>query len=745
MHPELNSRIKLLGVAIGLIFLTSCASTPRPHTAEVEARDIVATEAVIEKNQIDDDTEASLGEAPDTRTLRAEDIHRDRARYFNQQSQNQIDRAAQVDSALSSAEYYIQAQDFPSAARAATQLYDDTLSNIQKDRLTVINAYIAHANRDYFTAISLLRPLWSRLPEPTEPEPIEPETTEFNTLEEGSELAQISIPEFPELSTQQIDALLLASFSYQALGDYESALGLLITRERSLTGSARSETTRYIWQVIRSVPMVQRQSIFERTQNLLVRNRIEQSLSATLAPIARAPQQFGQWHKESKGKEKQTLNQLWTPSSPRDIAVLLPITSKFNKAALAVKDGINYQHEANLSPYRPQIRFYDIGDAPYAATQYYTAALQSGADFVIGPLGKDYANQISRYLGHRPPTLLLGGDTPLDTKTSRFTMSPEMEGARVAERAWSDGHLSAALVITDTPASRRTVNAFNQKWHSLGGKVSKTVFYSAEQFDHSVELKELFDINQSHARHNKISEVLDFKPKFSAYLRSDIDFIFMIANTDAGRLIRPQVNFFSGSKVPVYSTSSIFNGIQDEVNNFDLNATQFPVMPWVLKSEQVAPYAGQLNMLFALGSDAYSIAASFQELRRNSNLAINGSTGQVSINNDGEASYQPVWATFNDGLVVPIETLGLDISPLSTPNHEPLDNLNVKGTYNDSTYNSQTWDRQNDARKKGQGEYQRRRNSYQERLNDDREKTINPDTGFKNDQEDSEDGLRRSR
>jgi len=705
--------MKLFCIVVGVIFLASCSSVPTQPNATVEAREIVVTEPITENTQTSDNRPDEPVTPAENRfdkpALTAQDLNSDRGEYFEQQSENQDGLGRQVDSALSAAEYYIQAQNYLDAERAATGLNSEALNEVQTDRLDIINAYVAYSKSEYVRAISILKPLWSR-----EPELIIELAEEENIVEAGvdgefEEIVLPIIPELPTLSTQQVDALLLGSFSYQALGDYDSAIDALITRERSLTGQSRSETTRYIWQVITSLPLERRQIIFDSTQYPLVRNRIEQSLNAQLAPVAQEPQQFSQWRRDQKGLTKQAVNDTWDASSPRNIAVLLPITSKFNKAAQAVKDGINYQHEANDSPYRPELRFYDIGDQPAMAAQYYSSALRSGADFIIGPLGKDYANQISnfdvdqygesQYGLARTATLLLGGDTPLNASTSRFTLSPEMEGTRVAERAWRDGHLSAGLLVTDTSNSRRIVAAFTRKWQRLGGKISELVRYSPEQYDHSVELKQLFNINQSQNRYDQISQALGYKPKFSAYQRSDIDFILMIANTETGRLIRPQVNFFSGSKVPVYATSSIFNGIQDEVNNFDLDGTRFPVMPWVLKSAEVAPYAGQLNMLFALGSDAYSVAANYQELRNDSSLAINGNTGQVSIGNYGETNYQPIWATFKEGKVVPFETLGLDINPLTPLNDGVIDNQNVNGNYNDSTYNSQTWDKQNRLRR----------------------------------------------
>jgi outer membrane PBP1 activator LpoA protein len=691
MHLQLNSRTKLLGIVATTSLLASCASTSPQNPAKVEAREIVATAPVSTK--VDDRWSIPIKNRFGNQTLRAEELNSSRAEYYGQQSQTENSRGAQVDATLSAAEYYIQAQNFSAAERASAELYYDTLDTVQADRLTVINAYVAYSKEQHVKSISLLKPLWERVTEAANVEIVDQPD------------ALPTIPEQAKLSVQQVDALLLGSFSFQTLGDYDSAIAALVKRERSLEGNTRSETTRYIWQVINSLPIQRRQMIFDSTQNDLVKNRIEQSLTTVSSSTPERPQQFTQWREEVNTLGKQTVDDSWSNDSPRSIAILLPITSKYNVAAQAVKDGIDYQHNANGSQFRPQLRYYDIGENPSSSSHYYAAAVQSGADFIIGPLGKDYANQISSYAASgRTSTLLLGGDTILNGATYRFTMSPEMEGTRVAERAWKDGHLSAGLLVTDTDVSRRTVSAFSRKWTSLGGKINDTVTYSPKQYDHSVELKQLFDINQSEYRYRQLSKTLGFKPRFTAYQRLDIDFILMIANTETGRLIRPQVNFFSGSNIPVYATSSIFNGLQDKVNNIDLDGTQFPVMPWVLKSANVAPYAGQLNMLFALGTDAYSIAASYQKLRQDDSLAINGNTGQISIGGYGETVYQPIWATFKQGEVVPIETLGLDITPLETPNGSPLNSQNVNGTYNDSNYNEDTWDPQNRIQKKSENQ-----------------------------------------
>jgi len=254
--------------------------------------------------------------------------------------------------------------------------------------------------------------------------------------------------------------------------------------------------------------------------------------------------------------------------------------------------------------------------------------------------------------------------------------------------------------MSSSKNSQRVADAFSKTWLSLGGKISKTVRYSPERFDHSAELKQLFGIYESEARRVKLGNTLGYKPKFSPYKRPDIDFVFMIADNDAGRILRPQINFYGGVSMPVYSDSTIFNGIQNSAENLDLERTQFPVMPWVLQSANVAPYAGQLNQLYALGMDTYRLAGNYQRVKKDPNIAINGSTGQLNINNNGVIDFQPVWASFKDGEAVATDTLGIDISPLLSPADElERQSADRNPSNNNASYDDSNWDARRSSRK----------------------------------------------
>ncbi|NND00784.1 MAG: hypothetical protein HKN85_11445, partial [Gammaproteobacteria bacterium] len=532
-----------------LVLLAGCASQPASQRPQVEDRQVMQERPMPTSDY-------PVSEADQATPYNEQRYQIERAEYYGRLADRRGDQSVEesINAALSAAEFYIQADDMTRAAQSIDKLdsrpFSVQLSVQQRNRYEIILAYTEYARREYRVALNRLQSVFTRV---------------------GNQGAS----DVDESSNRQlVDAMLLGSFCYQELQEYGSAIELLIEREALLFGAPRAETSRYIWQVINNLSIQQRQAVIESTANPLVRNRFEQSMQGQVREAVTAPGQFDQWRDSAITDSKNLVNERWSASTPKMIAVLLPISSRFGKAALAVKDGIEYQHSLNLSPYRPRLDFYDIGSNPLDASQYYAAARRNGADLIIGPLGTEYANQITESANtyqydsvsgydireYQPPTILLGGDQPMGDHFSRLSMSPERQAKIVADRAQALGYVNAALLTPADDTGARTAKAFTRYWLNKGGKLSSSVSYSTTQFDHSTELKQLFNINQSEYRHQRLSRILGYKPEFAAYRRNDIDFIFMIADNQAGRIMRPQINFFSGTKIPVLATSSVYNG-----------------------------------------------------------------------------------------------------------------------------------------------------------------------------------------
>lgn len=686
MHPLLNHRkpcaqrskhyAQLGWIALAIALLSSvagCASGP--SNVAVESRDVILKDRTIKDRSAADEDEYVATPLADR------DYQLQQAERYAELAEN-TDSDNAIDAALSAAEFYIQGDDPQRAAQTIAEIETYQLSTEQSYRYEIIKAYTEYSRNEYRVALARMQRLLS-----------EPESQTENTRQ------------------QRVDALLLSSFCYQQLGQMGESISMLIERESLLYGAARAETSRYIWQVIEQMSSDQRQQVMARTLDVNVRNRLEQSMQGQVGNYAAQPEQFDVWRSENSSDLRAAAPGNWSATSPRSIAILLPQSSRYDKAAQAVLDGINYQHSVNQSPYRPQLFVYDIGNNPYQVRQYYTAAQQRGADLIIGPLGKDYADalvQASNDLGagnysgaNLVATLLLGGETPLPAQMSRLSLSPERESKQIVERALARGFVNAAVLAPLNERGARSANAFTSQWLSAGGKISKVINYSTEQFDHSTELRQLFNLGESEARYRAISEVLGYKPKFSAYRRGDIDFILMIADNKTGRIVRPQINYFSGNQVPVMATAEIYNGKQAIGENMDLNGTSFPVMPWVLASREVAIYAGQLNELFALGSDAYQLAAELSTLRSDPNKVLQGNTGQLHMGDSGEIIIRPMWAVFNEGRAESDQEIAEIENPLLLDNQRARERLGLDPRNDVKRYDDTNWDPRQSRRKSG--------------------------------------------
>lgn len=675
-HADLSkfNAIRLVLMLVSVVFINACATAPEPSItrAEIETRDVSTSE-----------TQAPIYTDDQATAYNEQQYHRQQAELYAQQS---IGNENDADGILSAAEHYIQSSDHIQAQQQISQIDIKTLNKEQLGRLSVIKAYISYNSDDYTAAIQTLAPILQSEAQHTT------DTRITATKTQNTHTAQ-----------RQVDAHLLSALSYQQLGNNELAIYHLAQREKLLNGVARGENARYLMTLVQNLDESERASIADTTTFPDVRNRIIQSLTGQAGQhVSQAPEQFQQWADASPASDKVSVANQWDSTSPEKIALLLPLTSRYKKAAMALRDGLIYQHEQNTSQHQPIIETYDIGDNTQLITQYYQAAINNGADFIIGPLGKAYANHLTPYMASTTtPSLLLGGDYAVDNiKVARLTFSPEIEGINVAEMAFNRGFVNAALVMPSTEKGKRTQQAFTAHWLSRGGRISRVIQYSAQQFDYRTELKQLFDINQSEYRHQQLSKTLGFKPKFNAYQRNDYDFIFMLANNATGRILKPQINFFNSRNTPILASESIYNGIVDKVNNTDLNDVQFPVIPWAIESEQNSPFAGQLNRLFAMGMDAYSVTGQFQRLRYTPQSQINGKLGILKIERNGIVHYKPVEASFADGLVKS-NAIAHNDGLRNISNSQLLIDQRNHSMNQGSEYNDNNWDARQNSRKTG--------------------------------------------
>lgn len=542
----------------------------------------------------------------------------------------------------------IQAAQFAEARRRIDEIDVSGLSPILRARKLVLEARLAHAEGDPARAILLAAA--------------------------ASRIHNIGPDQVADIYWVRAQANLSLGHPFRSVRD-------LVKREQYLADKTKIENNQLqLWSILSSIPQAELESRRARESNTVLRGWIELAIVGIEgAHNPRSlPGAIDAWKQRYPGHPV-TPDLLATIGSRRPtmigridrIALLLPLTSRYGRAAQAVRDGFMAMDANNPSPDKPAIRVYDIGDDPKKAPDFYEQAVDDGAQLVIGPLGADAVDRLASSGDLSVPTILLS-HTSVNVREDnvfQFGLPPEQEARQAAERAYLDGHRQAAILYPDNEWGQRMFKAFSDHWRTLGGIVVTSEAYENNEADYSKPIQNLLNITQSMERDALLQQKLKLKLKFEPRARQDIDMIFLAADPQRGRLIKPQLNYNQASNIPVYSTSSIYYGRPDAAKDADLNGVVFGDMPWMLlrnprmealrqKLQKGWPYAySPYDRLFALGVDSYAVSPHLGRIASDDTVHYNGVTSGLSIDPAGHIHRQLIWARFRHGIPRLLDTV----------------------------------------------------------------------------------------
>ena len=375
---------------------------------------------------------------------------------------------------------------------------------------------------------------------------------------------------------------------------------------------------------------------------------------------------------------------------PTRIALLLPFHGDFADAADAARDGFLaawYADAANVQ--RPAIAIHDTSFE--AIDVVYTRAVETGADFVVGPLRRGPVTSLACSDTPLVTTLALNeidGAPFLDEESERrcgrdrtvpglyhFTLLPEAEARQVAERAWLGG-LSKAIAFTRGGQwGTRVYRAFADEWERLGGIVLDHRVMTQDAGDIGALAAAALGVLGSHERARDVRRIIGRSVESEPRRRQDIDFVFMAAFPADARQLMPRLAFHHGTDLPVYATSHVWSGVLDPTNDRDLNGVVFGDMPWLAApttqdrrlQEQLASALAErdrtLLRLYAFGADAYRLATGLRRMAGERLASIDGHTGRLSLAANHRVSRRLTWTRFVDGTPAPYEPAGTGIEP----------------------------------------------------------------------------------
>jgi outer membrane PBP1 activator LpoA protein len=350
---------------------------------------------------------------------------------------------------------------------------------------------------------------------------------------------------------------------------------------------------------------------------------------------------------------------------PQQIALLLPLSGSAASAGQAIQNGFfgAYFAAAGGLDDRQSIRVYDVVTEGGASAAY-AAAVEDGAEFVVGPLLKQDVTELANDTLVPVPVLTLNylpDDALAPPGLYQFSLAPEDEAAAVAQRAVLDGHTRALALVPNSTWGRRMFTSFATAFEALGGVVLDNRSYSTANPDFSRTIEDLMGLTGSVKRYQRLRANLGSPLQFDPRRRQDAEFIFLAADAPAGRLLKSQLKFHYSGVLPVYSTSEIY--AMDGRSDGDLNGVMFADVPWLIDPQPWVrsvppvfaehwPEQRRLGRLHAMGFDAYHLIGSLYAAQGEAFREIDGATGRLYLDDDGRVHRYLAWARFERGTPV---------------------------------------------------------------------------------------------
>ena len=460
--------------------------------------------------------------------------------------------------------------------------------------------------------------------------------------------------------------LLLLGLAYQENEQFEEALSIYLRLGNANENSPSVHNK--IWDAINSFSSAQLNNFANTADSYQSRGWVELARVVTSeaynirSQLDAITQWRRIWSQHSAAQQLpmllEKLEQTWE-QRPKHIALILPLQ---DSAGRAIQEGFLSAYYAALDVSRdvPKISVFDSSNQ---TTIYpiYDAAVASGADLIIGPLYKQLVNQLQQLDALPVPTLALNYADENDsssTNLTQFGLAPEDEIEQAVDLAWQAGHRNAAIITPQSSDYQRLQQAFADSWASRGGNlVSQSTFIGDN--DYAGVIRRLMAIDSSELRRDRIVQLLPRSSvEFTPRRRGDIDFIFLIANPREGRQIKPTLAFYFAGDVPVYALPSIYDGLDNQSANQDLNGIVFTDAPWILANydplksnaaSSLRPASGPVQRFRAMGIDSFRLYSRLQQFDEQDIASLRGATGILSIDDSGRIHRRLEVARFVDG------------------------------------------------------------------------------------------------
>ena len=477
------------------------------------------------------------------------------------------------------------------------------------------------------------------------------------------------LPRLP--ANKQMSIYLFRGELYAAAGEYLASAQARILADKLLPLRLVPVNHEQIWNALTSLETDELRTLAEQERRFefqgwfelgVIGKAYQYNLDRQLVELDRWRTAWGRHPAAIYMPQALQLVETMAEERPATIALLLPLNTL---PGTVIRDGFMsaYYDVLQIGGRVPEVRLYDTSDVT-DILPLYREAVADGAQMVIGPLQKPLVARLHSERSLPVPTLALNnveGSSPLSDALYQFALSPENEAVQIAERAWRDGHRLAAILspaVTTDDFYLRKRESFINHWLALGGQV-----VTMEQYrdDYTGVTEALLNIDDSEARRDRLSELIDEDVKFVPRRRQDIDFIFLIAEPGPARQINPTLAYLYAGDIPVYASQDVYSGMPRPLVDNDLNGIIFGDSPWLLglndelkiKTNNLFPQTSALTLrLQAFGIDAFRLYPRLKQLEEVPDSQFYGATGLLRLGENRNIIRELSWAKVAGGLAV---------------------------------------------------------------------------------------------
>jgi uncharacterized protein len=479
----------------------------------------------------------------------------------------------------------------------------------------------------------------------------------------------------------QIDLRRARASLFALLGENNPAAVEYVELSKSLTSPEEiKENNNEVWKLL--------ERISDTELHNLIANQTDSRLSgwyhlalasrASASYVSRQQQQIERWRERWPDHPAASFPPLHlgvieqaAAALPNSLALFVPLTGSYGLAGRAIRNGFMAAHYDSLSKGGPVPSLYIYDTTEQSIQTLYQQAITDQVDIVVGPLMKENLATLNGLKELPVPVIGLNYfDVDSAAKVVnhkqlyQFGLSIKDEALLVAERAWLEGHRSVMVLSPATGWGDGARQNFIANWKIRGGNIVEATPYSPTQSDYSNIIKPVLLIDQSSLRAKKLQRTLGKNLVYQPRRRQDIDAIFLVAQAEQGRSIKPALDFFYAHELPIYATSHIYTGTENTDLNRDLEGIRFSAMPWTIPDalpNRLLPdpsLPADYRHLYALGIDAYQLHQHFALMRQSTEVQFVGHTGTLAITTENTVKRTQPWAEFKNNKVRLVRAVG---------------------------------------------------------------------------------------